>query len=118
MATVLLVDDDRRLLDALAALAEEEGYVVQKAFDGCQALRCARAERPALIVTDNMMPGMSGEELVRALANDPALADVPVVMSSAVAAPPSSLPVVAFIRKPFAAARFLELLRQHTAGSK
>ncbi|MEX3954130.1 response regulator [Paraburkholderia sp. EG287A] len=115
MATVLLVDDDPRLLDALAALVESDGFHAIKALNGAQALRCARAERPAIVVTDYMMPVMDGETLIRALARDPGLAGVPVVLSSAVAAAPGRLPVAAFLRKPFPAARLLELLHQYTA---
>ncbi|TDG03262.1 response regulator [Paraburkholderia guartelaensis] len=109
------MDDDPRLLDALAALVESDGFHVIKALDGAQALRCARAEQPAIVVTDYMMPVMDGEALVRALASDPGLAGVPVVLSSAVAAPPGTLHIAAFLRKPFAAARLLELLHQYTA---
>ncbi len=117
MPTVLLVDDDPRLLDAMSALVESEGFDVLKALDGAEALRLARIQRPAIVVTDYMMPVMRGDALVSALAREPGLADLPVVLCSAVAAPPGSLAVAAFLRKPFAAAQLLELLRQHTARS-
>lgn len=114
MATVLLVDDDSRLLDALSALVESERHEAIKALNGAEALARARACRPALIITDYMMPVMDGEALVKALANDPALAHVPVVLVSALPASPVALAVSAYIRKPFAAARLVELLREHT----
>ncbi|WP_258397306.1 response regulator [Paraburkholderia unamae] len=116
MKTILLVDDDPLLLDALAALVAAGGYAVCRAGDGAEALRRARAYAPTVIVTDYMMPIMSGEALVRALARDPALANIPVVLSSAIAAPPPDLPIAAFLRKPFAAERLLALLHQHSVG--
>jgi CheY-like chemotaxis protein len=114
MATVLLVDDDPGLLDAVAALVTLEGHRVVRAQDGEAALRCARTERPALIITDYMMPVMDGAELVHALAEDPELAGVPVVLSSALPSPPSALHVFGYMRKPFAAAHLIELLRHLT----
>lgn len=113
MTTILLVDDDARLLDALAALVEADGYTAVKACDGFQALRCARAQPPALIVTDYMMPAMNGDELVQALRDDPVLSGIPVVMNSAVSIQHASLPITAFLRKPFSPARLLDLLHTH-----
>lgn len=113
--TVLIVEDDPQLLNAMAALVELGGFRVAMAANGLQALRIAREEEPAAIVTDYMMPVMDGGELLRELANDPRLAKVPVVLATALAAPPMEVPTAAYLRKPFAAARLLELLRQHTA---
>ncbi len=59
------------------------------------------------------MPGMNGDELVRALRDDPILARVPVVMNSAVATQPDSLSGVGYLRKPFSAHDFLHLLHAH-----
>ncbi|CAB4052525.1 Polar-differentiation response regulator DivK [Paraburkholderia phenoliruptrix] len=115
MATVLLVDDDPRLLDALEALVTLEGHRVVRAQDGKEALRCVHREHPTLIVTDYMMPVMDGAQLIKALAEDPELATVPVVLNTALPSPPEALRVAGYVSKPFAAARLVELLRRFTS---
>lgn len=82
--TVLVVDDDPYIREALAEVLEDEGYPVATAADGEEALeRLAGAPAPALILLDLRMPGMSGWELRRRLLADPSLAGIPVVLLSA-----------------------------------
>lgn len=114
MVTVLLVDDDISLLEALEALIRGEGYDVMTALNGNEALQAARRRRPDIVVSDFMMPVMDGPALIRKLAAEPGFATIPVLLSSAVATPPANLQVSAFLRKPVAASRLLELLRQHS----
>jgi DNA-binding NtrC family response regulator len=64
---VLVADDDRDSCQALSALLAGWGYEVAEATDGSAALDCAIAFRPALIVTDLVMPGMDGLALLKAL---------------------------------------------------
>jgi two-component system response regulator HydG len=64
---VLIVDDERPNLDSLARIFGREGWRVATAASGAEALEAIRAERPSVVVTDLMMPGMSGEELLRAV---------------------------------------------------
>lgn len=115
MATVLVVDDDPRLLDALEALLTLEGHRVFRARDGEEALRCARRERPAVIVTDYMMPKMDGEQLIEALAADPDLVMVPVVLITALPSQATTVRVAGYVRKPFASAHVIELVRRLTS---
>lgn len=110
MPLVLLVEDDTNLLRALEMLVSGEGYRVQTAADGVDAMNAVAQERPDLIVSDVMMPNMDGVHLVRLLKGVPALADIPVVVMSAADLPPA-LPFHAFLPKPFSAARLLEVLR-------
>jgi CheY-like chemotaxis protein len=110
MATVLLVDDDVNLLRALQTLVHAAGHRVCTAPNGQAAMDIARHDRPDVVVTDCMMPVMDGEALCRALKASPLLSDVPVVLTSAVASAPN-VPISGFLRKPFAAARLLELIR-------
>ncbi len=70
--TILVADDNRANREALASLLEAAGYEVTKAADGEEALERARATRPALIITDVLMPRMDGYELARRLREDPA----------------------------------------------
>jgi two-component system response regulator MprA len=72
MATVLIVDDDRKLLKMLHRTLAYEGFRVVTAVDGHEALDRVRADQPDLIVLDWMMPEMDGIEVIRHLraAND------------------------------------------------
>jgi two-component system response regulator HydG len=64
---VLIVDDERPNLESLGKIFEREGWRVAQAASGAEALEVARREHPSVVVTDLMMPGMSGESLLRAL---------------------------------------------------
>jgi signal transduction histidine kinase len=80
MATILVVDDRAANRQFLRTLLGYAGHRVVLAADGAEALACARAERPDLIVSDLVMPTMDGFELLRQLRADPALAATPVVL--------------------------------------
>ena len=82
---ILCVDDNldtRRMLTFILAKA---GYHVITAEDGMQAIQKAKAWRPALILMDMMMPGMSGAETVRQLRQLKVTKDIPILMLSAYA---------------------------------
>lgn len=67
MTTILVVDDDPKIRSVLSRGLRFEGYAVQVAEDGAQALQSARQEPPDLVVLDVMLPGMDGLELCRRL---------------------------------------------------
>jgi DNA-binding NtrC family response regulator len=67
---ILVVDDDGPSRKGLRALLTREGYHVEEAADGAEALEKARAFRPAIVVADLVMPRMNGLELLRALQDD------------------------------------------------
>jgi DNA-binding response OmpR family regulator len=67
--TLLLVDDEVKMLEAMASFLEIEGFRVVSAATGKDALTLAKAENPALVVLDWMLPGMSGIEVCRELRN-------------------------------------------------
>lgn len=67
MTTILVVDDDPKIRSVLSRGLRFEGYTVQVAEDGFQALQLARLEAPDLVVLDVMLPGMDGLELCRRL---------------------------------------------------
>jgi two-component system response regulator HydG len=64
---VLIVDDESSNLESLERIFAREGLRVALAASGAEALEAVRRERPPVVVTDLMMPGMSGEELLRAV---------------------------------------------------
>ena len=78
--TVLVVDDEAAIAEAVRARLSSEGFRVLVAADGPQALDLADAERPDLVVLDLMLPGMDGLEVCRALQRD---RWVPVLMLTA-----------------------------------
>ncbi len=80
METVLVVDDDRKLIDMLRRTLSYEGYRVITATDGHTALCAATSERPDVVVLDWLLPGMDGIQLHSRLRPH---ADTPVLMLTA-----------------------------------
>ena len=104
MSLVLVVDDEFGILRLLEDVLTDEGHDVLVAVNGKQALERAAEKRPDMVLTDYMMPVMDGAELIKALAVDPVLAGVPVVMMSSLpeAVVAERCPsYTAFVRKPF-----------------
>ena len=62
-SVVLVVDDERVIADTLSLILSKSGYNVLTAYDGKTALEIARSVPPALLITDVVMPGMTGIEL-------------------------------------------------------
>ncbi|MDM8515866.1 response regulator [Desulfobacterales bacterium HSG16] len=82
---ILVVDDDPDLVESVAMKLESEQYRVEKAYDGVEALEKIKAEKPALLVLDVMMPRKNGYELCDELKKDPQYKDIIVVLLTAVA---------------------------------
>ena len=82
-ATILVVDDDPVILQLLQVNFEMEGFIVITAADGREGVDRTRADRPDIVVSDVMMPKMSGIELVAELKADPDTADIPVLLLTA-----------------------------------
>ena len=80
---LLVVDDEAHILQVLLLKLRNAGYEVLTASDGEEGLDVARRDLPDLIITDFQMPYMTGPEMCKGLAADPATADLPVVMLTA-----------------------------------
>jgi CheY-like chemotaxis protein len=108
--TILVVDDDRDVLDAMAELLEDSGYCVQAASGGRAALELLRAGiRPAALVVDFAMPDVSGFDLLDACDGIPGFDDVPVLMISAFRTSEiPKRPRVLYLHKPFSLSDLLE----------
>jgi DNA-binding response OmpR family regulator len=78
--TILVVDDEKRLVSLVESYLTQEGYRVVSAYDGKEALLVARRERPDLIILDLMMPEMDGYAFMRA---HRAEADTPIILLTA-----------------------------------
>lgn len=76
---VLIVDDDKEIMDLLEAVVKKEGFNVEKAEDGLEAQNKARSILPDLILLDLMLPKAGGFEILQALQADET-ADIPVVV--------------------------------------
>ncbi len=80
---ILVVDDEPDIVALVAYHLARAGYRVSTAANGTDALQSAAAERPALVVLDLMLPGLSGYEVVDQLRADPATKDIAVLMLTA-----------------------------------
>ena len=80
---VLLVEDDPVILRLLEVNFDLEGFEVVVAHDGAEGIDLARSERPDLVISDIMMPNVSGLELVAALKGDGDTAAIPIILLSA-----------------------------------
>ena len=79
---ILLIEDDRFLRRACEASLRAHGFTVLTAVDGEEGLRMARAEAPALVLLDLLMPKLSGLEVLRALRADDQTRAMPVLVLS------------------------------------
>ncbi len=80
---ILLVDDEPNILVALEFLLKKEGYIVQKAFDGLQAIEKIDSFRPDIVILDVMMPGFDGFEVARRVRNIEGLEDTRIIFLTA-----------------------------------
>jgi two-component system, OmpR family, response regulator CpxR len=109
-------DDTRRLLEDVFVLA---GFAVQTAENGAEALRQLRRDPPDVIVLDLMLPWVSGVEVLGTMRSDPALAKVPVLVTTATTTSEADLqafgPLVV-IRKPFELNTLVPLVQHLLSG--
>ena len=80
---ILVVDDNRENLELLEAYLEDIDCRTIPATDGPEALEAVKNDKPDLILLDIMMPKMSGFEVCRKIKSDPATADIPIIMVTA-----------------------------------
>jgi CheY-like chemotaxis protein len=115
---VLVVDDDPDLLDVTSFVIETEGMAVETARNGEEALALLHAGRlPELVLLDLMMPVMNGWEFLAAVANDPLLRPVPVVVLTAAehAEIPGALEVLS---KPMDLKQLLRVVERYVRGEQ
>ena len=83
MATILLVEDDSNLREIYGARLEAEGFTIVSASDGEEALAASVREKPDLIISDVMMPKISGFDMLDILRSTPETENVKVIMMTA-----------------------------------
>jgi CheY-like chemotaxis protein len=115
--TVLVIDDDPDILRTVCEILEDEGYGVQSATDGRDALTKLRSSGSDLILLDMMMPGMNGWQFREAQKSDPQLARIPVVVFSAdrTAAPGDPVEAAGYLQKPIRLDDLLAAVALHIA---
>ena len=107
MAKILVIDDERSLRQTITAVLKYAGYDVAEAPDGFTGIQAAQADLPDLIVSDIVMPGMDGYELLERLRDNAHTATIPVIFITALAERQAmrqgmSLGADDFLVKPFA----------------
>lgn len=118
---ILVVDDEKDIVELIAYNLEQEGFAVLRAYDGPAAWEAIRAEKPGLVVLDLMLPGMSGLEVCKLIRRHPETESLPVIMLTAKSDPVDKilgleLGADDYITKPFSvrelAARIRAVLRR------
>jgi CheY-like chemotaxis protein len=110
--TVMIVDDEEGICETLRDVFEDEGYKVGVATNGQEALWLLKtvSPKPCIVILDLLMPVLDGNAVYRAMKADPALANIPVVISTS---DPSRAPSGALImRKPLALEVLLSMVRR------
>jgi CheY-like chemotaxis protein len=111
---ILIVDDEFGLAELIAELLAERDYATAIAINGELGLALLHERRPDLVLLDLMMPVLTGSEMLRQLRSDPASADIPVVIMTAL---PGAVPAdeivghQAVLQKPFTPERLFEVVR-------
>jgi chemosensory pili system protein ChpA (sensor histidine kinase/response regulator) len=119
MSHILIAEDDKEIRDEVALLLQREGFTITQAANGVEAARHLKSGGPRidLVVLDLMMPERSGWELLVELRAQSFLARVPVVITSALAAPPQRLGAQAYLQKPFDPGTLVKTIRSLLASS-
>jgi circadian clock protein KaiC len=110
---ILIVDDEFGLAELIAEVLAERGYTTAVAINGELGLFLLRERRPDLVLVDLMMPVMNGSEMLRAMQAEPELADVPVVIMTAL---PEGMPdemagkYSDLLQKPFTPERLFDVV--------
>jgi DNA-binding response OmpR family regulator len=125
--TILIADDEQLLRDLVEATLSTPEVRILKAPDGDTALELARREHPDLLLLDLIMPGLPGIEVARDLLQDPATADIPIIILTGAGREEDreqglALGVRAYLMKPFSPLelldRVLEAVAPAETGSK
>ena len=85
--TILVVDDEKNIVQLARLYLSKEGFQVEAAYNGAQALEKAKSLRPDLIVLDIMMPMMNGYDVCRQIKANPATEHIPVLCVTSAQSP-------------------------------
>jgi len=82
-AKILIIEDDRDIVEMLKYNLKDQGYETISALDGNEGLKLAKKEQPDLIILDIMLPFIDGFEVCRTLKKDQMTANIPIIILSA-----------------------------------
>jgi CheY-like chemotaxis protein len=113
-ASVLLAEDDRALRRFLEVVLERAGYQVFSASDGLEAMKLVLSASIDVVVTDAIMPNLSGHEFCRFLRNSPTLSHLPIILLSALERKDTNAAeqADAFLTKPVSGEKLLESIEE------
>ncbi len=83
MRHVLIIDDEKDIVESVEYNLAKEGYKVSKSYDGINGLEAVQKKLPDIVILDLMLPGMSGIEICKAMKADQKTASIPVIMLTA-----------------------------------
>ena len=83
MTKILIVDDEKDIVETLSFMLQAKGYEIISAYDGEEGLKLAKEEKPNLIILDVMMPKINGYKICRLLKYDAKYKNIPIIMVTA-----------------------------------
>jgi CheY-like chemotaxis protein len=116
---ILVVDDDGPILALMRNLLKEFGFQAVTAGTGSEAIDVARAQRPALVLLDKNMPGMTGDQVIRRLRGEPGFDKLPILILSGERLTRDDLTKLGAdgaVQKPFDVTLLIDQIRKYVGG--
>jgi CheY-like chemotaxis protein len=116
---ILVVDDDGPILTLMRNLLKEFGFQAVTAGTGSEAIDVARQQRPALVLLDKNMPGMTGDQVIRRLRGEPGLDNLPILILSGERLTRDDLAKLGAdgaVQKPFDVTLLIDQIRKYVGG--
>ncbi|QAT17617.1 hypothetical protein BU251_07745 [Candidatus Velamenicoccus archaeovorus] len=82
--SILIIDDEKDILDSLSGYLERNGYDVEAADNGAEGLRLVRDRRPDLVILDLMLPDIDGSDIAARLLEDPLTSRIPIIFLTSI----------------------------------
>lgn len=115
--SILVVEDDEDIRNALTDLLEDEGYHTEAAVNGKEALRIlGEIPKPCLVLLDMMMPIMNGRQFLDEVMKDSRLAPIPILIVSAIADKTNIEGSIGFLKKPIDIDVVLNVVSQYCSS--
>lgn len=116
---VLVVDDSEVLRKIVGFNLTKEGFTVEEAKDGVEALEKMKSQKPDLVILDIMMPNLNGFEVLKRMRSDPEMSNVPVIILTAKGGESDAKTALqyganGFLTKPFSPLKLIEEVRRVT----
>ncbi|KAF2958756.1 two-component system response regulator [Thermotoga sp. Ku-13t] len=120
---VLVVDDSDVLRKIVGFNLTKEGFIVEEARDGVEALEKMASAKPDLVILDIMMPRLNGFEVLKRMRTDPELSNVPVIVLTAKGGEDDARTALqsganGFLTKPFSPVKLIEEVRRVTGCAR